>query len=80
LAVGNSNPEEKQQTGATSPSLQQSAKDSLGNARAQVQEEITREFAQIMASGSLKASEAAALAARRVLQRHGMAASTVPSF
>jgi hypothetical protein len=80
LAVSNSNPEEKQQAGATSPSLQHSAKDPLGNARAQVQEEITHEFAQIMASGSLKASEAAALAARRVLQRHGMAASTVPSF
>jgi hypothetical protein len=80
LASSNSNPEEKQQTGATSPSLQHSAKDPLGNARAQVQEEITREFAQIMASGSLKASEAAALAARRVLERHGMAASTVPSF
>ncbi|CAM6010901.1 unnamed protein product [Sphagnum balticum] len=79
-AISNSNPEEKQQTGATSPTLQHSAKDPLGNARAQVQEEITREFAQIMASGSLKASEAAALAARRVLQRHGMAASTVPSF
>jgi hypothetical protein len=80
LAVSNSNPEEMQQTGAISPSLQHSAKDPLGNARAQVQEEITREFAQIMASGSLKASEAAALAARRVLERHGMAASTVPSF
>lgn len=44
----------------------------LNNARAKVTQEITQEFALIMASGSLRASEAAALAARRVLERHRM--------
>lgn len=46
--------------------------DALGDARAKVQEEITREFMELMASGSLRASEAAALAARRVMARHGI--------
>jgi hypothetical protein len=55
------------------------SQDALSNARAQVQEEITREFASIMASGSLRASEAAALAARRVLQRHGIRGSATSS-
>jgi hypothetical protein len=55
------------------------SQDTLSNARAQVQEEITREFASIMASGSLRASEAAALAARRVLQRHGIRGSATSS-
>lgn len=45
--------------------------DPLGDARSRVQEEITREFAAIMASGTLRASEAAALATRRVMQRYG---------
>lgn len=45
--------------------------DKLGDARALVQEEITREFAVLMAEGQLRASEAAALAARRVMERHG---------
>lgn len=45
--------------------------DKLGEARARVQEEITREFAALMAEGHLRASEAAALAARRVMERHG---------
>jgi hypothetical protein len=45
----------------------------LGDARAKVHEEITREFMELMASGSLRASEAAALAARRVMARHGIA-------
>ncbi|MCO5555303.1 hypothetical protein L7F22_008848 [Adiantum nelumboides] len=45
--------------------------DQLGDARARVQEEITREFAALMAEGQLRASEAAALAARRVMERHG---------
>lgn len=44
----------------------------LNNARAKVTQEITQEFALIMASGSFRASEAAALAARRVLERHRM--------
>uniref|UniRef100_A0A0D9VMJ2 PPPDE domain-containing protein n=1 Tax=Leersia perrieri TaxID=77586 RepID=A0A0D9VMJ2_9ORYZ len=45
--------------------------DSLGGARGKVQEEVMREFAAIMASGTLRASEAAALAMRRVMERHG---------
>ncbi|CAO2047057.1 unnamed protein product [Urochloa humidicola] len=47
------------------------AADPLGSARGKVQEEVTREFAAIMASGTLRASEAAALAMRRVMERHG---------
>lgn len=47
------------------------AADPLGDARAKVQEEITREFAAIMASGTLRASEAAALATRKVMQKYG---------
>jgi hypothetical protein len=49
--------------------------DPLGNARGKVQEEVMKEFATIMASGTLRASEAAALAMRRVMQRHGDATS-----
>lgn len=45
--------------------------DPLGNARSKVQDEIGREFAAIMATGTLRASEAAALATRRVMQRYG---------
>lgn len=47
------------------------AGDPLGNARNKVQEEIGREFAALMASGTVRASEAAALATRRVMQRYG---------
>lgn len=46
-------------------------KDPLGDARNKVQEEITREFAAIMATGTLRASEAAALATKKVMQRYG---------
>ncbi|KAK8588434.1 hypothetical protein V6N13_087358 [Hibiscus sabdariffa] len=56
--------QEKSQTGGT-------AADPLGDARAKVQEEITREFAAIMATGTLRASEAAALATRKVMQKYG---------
>lgn len=45
--------------------------DPLGDARSKVQEEISTEFAAIMATGSLRASEAAALATKRVMQRYG---------
>ncbi|KAL9228317.1 hypothetical protein vseg_003910 [Gypsophila vaccaria] len=45
--------------------------DPLGNARNKVQEEIAREFAALMASGTPSASEAAALATRRVMERYG---------
>ncbi|KAI5072735.1 hypothetical protein GOP47_0012841 [Adiantum capillus-veneris] len=48
--------------------------DKLGEARARVQEEITREFAALMAEGRLRASEAAAIATRRVMERHGKGA------
>lgn len=47
------------------------AADPLGDARSRVQDEITKEFAAIMASGTLRASEAAVLATRRVMERHG---------
>ncbi|AQK76066.1 Desumoylating isopeptidase 1 [Zea mays] len=47
------------------------AADPLGSARGKVQEEVMKEFAAIMASGTLRASEAAALAMRRVMERHG---------
>ncbi|KAK3159436.1 hypothetical protein QOZ80_2AG0150080 [Eleusine coracana subsp. coracana] len=47
------------------------AADPLGNARGKVQEEVMKEFAAIMANGTLRASEAAALAMRRVMERHG---------
>ncbi|XP_062221591.1 uncharacterized protein LOC133920950 [Phragmites australis] len=52
-----------------------SPNDPLGNARGKVQEEVMREFAAIMASGTLRASEAAALAMRRVMERHGNGAT-----
>ncbi|XP_002976661.2 desumoylating isopeptidase 1 [Selaginella moellendorffii] len=47
----------------------------MEDARAKVQEEITREFTALMAAGGLRASEAAALAARRVMERHGIGGS-----
>lgn len=49
--------------------------DPIGDARSQLQEEIMKEFAAIMATGTLRASEAAALATKRVMQRHGNAVS-----
>ncbi|KAF5746330.1 putative PPPDE thiol peptidase family protein [Tripterygium wilfordii] len=52
--------------------------DPLGNARSKVQEEISREFAAIMATGTLRASEAAALATKRVMQRYGHLNLAVP--
>ncbi|XP_039021595.1 desumoylating isopeptidase 1-like [Hibiscus syriacus] len=50
---------------------QEKSSDPLGDARAKVQEEISREFATIMAAGTLRASEAAALATRKVMQKYG---------
>jgi hypothetical protein len=47
------------------------AQDPLGEAKNRVQEEIKMEFAAIMAIGATQASEAAALAMRRVMERHG---------
>ncbi|KAB1210159.1 Desumoylating isopeptidase 1 [Morella rubra] len=51
--------------------------DPMGNARTKVQEEITKEFAAIMATGTLRASEAAALATKRVMQRYGNLSSAM---
>ncbi|CAI0560974.1 unnamed protein product [Linum tenue] len=48
-----------------------SVADPLGDARSKVQDEISQEFAAIMAQGTVRASEAAALATRRVMQRYG---------
>ncbi|CAN6486224.1 unnamed protein product [Victoria cruziana] len=48
------------------------ATDVTVEARKMVQEEITREFSDLMAAGNLRASEAAALATRKVMERHGM--------
>ncbi|KAG7014502.1 Desumoylating isopeptidase 1 [Cucurbita argyrosperma subsp. argyrosperma] len=47
--------------------------DPLGDVRSKVQEEIGQEFAAIMATGTLRASEAAALATKRVMQKYGHA-------
>jgi desumoylating isopeptidase 1 len=56
------------------------ATDPLGSARGEVQEEVMKEFAVIMASGTtLRASEAAALAMRRVMERHGDGATVQQS-
>lgn len=65
-------PPSKEEEAAPAPAP---AADPLGSARGQVQEEVMREFAAIMASGTLRASEAAALAMRRVMERHGNAAT-----
>ncbi|XP_042046667.1 deubiquitinase DESI2-like isoform X1 [Salvia splendens] len=62
---------EQTETKTVSSSSGAVAGDPLGDARSKVQEEISSEFAAIMATGTLRASEAAALAARRVMQRHG---------
>ncbi|KAL5562093.1 hypothetical protein UlMin_031840 [Ulmus minor] len=51
--------------------------DPLGNARSKVQEEITAEFAALMAAGTMRASEAAALATKRVMQRYGHLSSAM---
>lgn len=64
--------------GAQRPSASNGVVDSLGDARSKVQDEITAEFAAIMATGTLRASEAAALATKRVMQRHGNLSSAMP--
>lgn len=43
----------------------------IGDARCKLQEEITSEFATIMASGTRSASEAAVLATQRVMKKYG---------
>lgn len=72
-------PEEPKKLGDTVPpaeGVQNSGvngvtEDPLGDARKMVQEEINREFAAIMATGTLHASEAAALAMKKVMQKYG---------
>lgn len=54
------------------------AKDPLGEARKKVQQEIGKEFAEIMSTRTLCASEAATLATRRVMERNGMLKATTP--
>ncbi|CAL4933631.1 unnamed protein product [Urochloa decumbens] len=46
--------------------------DPLAEAKSRAQEEIRREFTAIMAAGTARAGEAAALAMRRVMERHGL--------
>ncbi|KAL6883248.1 hypothetical protein ACP4OV_010662 [Aristida adscensionis] len=46
--------------------------DPLAEAKSRAQEEVRREFAAIMATGMARAGEAAALAMRRVMERHGL--------
>ncbi|KAJ0963688.1 hypothetical protein J5N97_028810 [Dioscorea zingiberensis] len=61
--------------GAVKPAAameKQSQSPLAGDVRIKVQEEITREFEAIMATGTLRASEAAALATRRVMEKHGL--------
>ncbi|GMH20413.1 hypothetical protein Nepgr_022254 [Nepenthes gracilis] len=68
--------EEAKKTKAASPKEETTGGvsiDPLRNARSKLQQEIAQEFAAIMATGTLRASEAAALAARRVMQRYGRA-------
>lgn len=47
--------------------------DPLGDARSKVQEEIGQEFKAIMATGAFRASEAAAMATKRVMVKYGYA-------
>ncbi|KAI4341606.1 hypothetical protein MLD38_026308 [Melastoma candidum] len=63
--------EEPKMPTTTPAKVDSASTDPLGDARSKVQEEIMAEFAVLMASGSLRASEAAALATRRVMQRYG---------
>lgn len=66
-------------TGSTEGSESQSSEskiiqpmvDPLGNARTVIQEEIAKEFAALRASGTMSPSEAAALATKNVMQKHG---------
>lgn len=53
------------------PASVNAAVDPLGDARSKIQGEITKEFAAIMATGTFRASEAAAMATKRVMQRYG---------
>ncbi|KAF8094632.1 hypothetical protein N665_0358s0014 [Sinapis alba] len=54
-----------------SASKEKVKEDPLGDARTKIQEEITREFSALMAQGTLRASEAATIATKRVMQKYG---------
>ncbi|CDY34915.1 BnaA01g32460D [Brassica napus] len=55
-----------------SASKEKVKEDPLGDARTKIQEEITREFASLMAQGTQGiASEAATIATKRVMQKYG---------
>ncbi|KAK8639438.1 hypothetical protein V6N13_137818 [Hibiscus sabdariffa] len=69
---------EKTTASAKPTGAEEKSTDPLGDARAKVQEEISREFATIMAAGTLRASEAAALATRKVMQRYGHLNAAMP--
>ncbi|XP_076928926.1 uncharacterized protein LOC143593065 [Bidens hawaiensis] len=45
--------------------------DPLGSATSMLQQEIAKEFAALRAAGTMSPSEAAALATKNVMQRHG---------
>lgn len=71
----NKGAKEDKSTNAVPPAVkpagaQAVAGDPLGNARTKVQEEIGVEFAALMATGTLRASEAATLATKKVMQRY----------
>ncbi|KAF9601327.1 hypothetical protein IFM89_018755 [Coptis chinensis] len=61
----------KSTVGAPKKKVDGVAGDPLRNVRSKIQEEIGREFAAIMASGTLRASEVVALATRKVMERYG---------
>ena len=64
--------EEKKTESATAAASGTSvAGDPLGDARNKVQDEILKEFGALMATGTMRASEAAALATRKVMERYG---------
>ncbi|KAG2272752.1 hypothetical protein Bca4012_074870 [Brassica carinata] len=70
--VKTSAPTEKVSPVAQASSSKEKVKeDPLGDARTKIQEEITREFAALMAEGTLRASEAAAMATKKVMQKYG---------
>lgn len=75
VAVDSSSSKQEEAKKETREKAAAAAVDPLGNMRGKVQEEVMKEFAAIMASGTFRASEAAALAMRRVMERHGDATS-----
>lgn len=58
----------------SSPNNGVATRDPLGDARNKVQDEIVKEFAAIMATGTMRVSEAVTLATMKVMQRLGQIA------